>query len=141
MCSKSVCTSSRITLEPSCTPLTNASSALSYEHKQMNEIFASIPMNEFAGSLLNNKLTNQPFDQYDVEMEVLQIISTQPDSMSRIYQVPNILSKKNRYFNVIPNTETRVKLSVINNEPLTDYINASHIQVNKTKTLLHSTIV
>ncbi|XP_064108904.1 receptor-type tyrosine-protein phosphatase delta-like [Macrobrachium nipponense] len=36
--------------------------------------------------------------------------------------------KKNRYRNNLPYDETRVRLSIINNDPSTDYINANHIQ-------------
>ncbi|XP_066955308.1 receptor-type tyrosine-protein phosphatase epsilon-like isoform X2 [Macrobrachium rosenbergii] len=36
--------------------------------------------------------------------------------------------KKNRYRNNLPYDETRVKLSIINNDPSSDYINANHIQ-------------
>ncbi|XP_066955314.1 receptor-type tyrosine-protein phosphatase alpha-like [Macrobrachium rosenbergii] len=37
-------------------------------------------------------------------------------------------NKKNRYRNNLPYDETRVKLSIINNDPSSDYINANHIQ-------------
>ncbi|XP_068202264.1 receptor-type tyrosine-protein phosphatase C-like isoform X1 [Palaemon carinicauda] len=36
--------------------------------------------------------------------------------------------KKNRYRNNLPYDETRVKLSIINNDPSSDYINANYIQ-------------
>ncbi|XP_064109516.1 receptor-type tyrosine-protein phosphatase alpha-like [Macrobrachium nipponense] len=36
--------------------------------------------------------------------------------------------KKNRYRNNLPYDETRVKLSIINDDPSSDYINANHIQ-------------
>nr|XP_053633413.1 tyrosine-protein phosphatase non-receptor type 18-like [Cherax quadricarinatus] len=35
--------------------------------------------------------------------------------------------KKNRYRNNLPYDDTRVKLSIINDDPFSNYINASHV--------------
>lgn len=49
---------------------------------------------------------------------------------SKIDELPPGAELKNRYANVIPLPETRVPLQRLNNDPLTEYINASYIRVS-----------
>ncbi|XP_011499293.1 PREDICTED: putative GPI-anchored protein PB15E9.01c [Ceratosolen solmsi marchali] len=51
-----------------------------------------------------------------------------PQVSSKIDELPPGAELKNRYANVIPLPETRVPLLRLNNDPLTEYINASYIR-------------
>lgn len=51
-----------------------------------------------------------------------------PQVSSKIDELPPGAELKNRYANVIPLPETRVPLSRLNNDPLTEYINASYVR-------------
>ncbi|XP_023246641.1 uncharacterized protein LOC106645236 isoform X2 [Copidosoma floridanum] len=51
-----------------------------------------------------------------------------PQVSSSIDELPAGAEVKNRYANVIPLPETRVPLQRLNNDPLTEYINASYVQ-------------
>ncbi|XP_076389093.1 uncharacterized protein LOC100877739 isoform X2 [Megachile rotundata] len=51
-----------------------------------------------------------------------------PQVSAKIDEMPNGAEVKNRYANVIPLPETRVPLQKINNDPLTEYINASYVR-------------
>ena len=52
-----------------------------------------------------------------------------PQVSSKIDELPAGAELKNRYANVIPLPETRVPLQRLNNDPLTEYINASYVRV------------
>ncbi|XP_015596483.1 receptor-type tyrosine-protein phosphatase zeta isoform X2 [Cephus cinctus] len=51
-----------------------------------------------------------------------------PQVSSCVDEVPVGAESKNRYANVIPLPETRVPLQRLNNDPLTEYINASYVR-------------
>ncbi|XP_015437818.1 PREDICTED: uncharacterized protein LOC107192963 [Dufourea novaeangliae] len=51
-----------------------------------------------------------------------------PQVSAKIDELPTGAELKNRYANVIPLPETRVPLQKINNDPLTEYINASYVR-------------
>ena len=53
-----------------------------------------------------------------------------PQVTARIDELPPGAEVKNRYANVVPLPETRVSLMKINNDPLTEYINASYVRVS-----------
>lgn len=53
-----------------------------------------------------------------------------PQVSAKIDELPAGAEVKNRYANVIPLPETRVLLQKINNDPLTEYINASYVRVS-----------
>ena len=53
-----------------------------------------------------------------------------PQVSSKIEELPMGAEVKNRYANVIPLPETRVPLQRLNNDPLTEYINASYVRVS-----------
>lgn len=53
-----------------------------------------------------------------------------PQISSKIDELPDGAESKNRYANVIPLPETRVLLNIINNDPLSEYINASYVRVS-----------
>ncbi|XP_046750398.1 mucin-17 isoform X2 [Diprion similis] len=57
-----------------------------------------------------------------------------PQVSARIDELPAGAEVKNRYANVVPLPETRVPLQKINNEPLTEYINASYVRGPKNAT-------
>lgn len=52
-----------------------------------------------------------------------------PQVSGKIDELPPGAEVKNRYANVIPLPETRVQLQKLNNDPLTEYINASYVRV------------
>lgn len=54
-----------------------------------------------------------------------------PQVSAKIDELPAGAEVKNRYANVIPLPETRVLLQKINNDPLTEYINASYVRVSE----------
>ena len=54
-----------------------------------------------------------------------------PQVYPKVEELPEGAETKNRYANVIPLPETRVHLSVRNNDPLSDYINANYVRGNK----------
>ncbi|XP_076678842.1 uncharacterized protein LOC143374540 isoform X2 [Andrena cerasifolii] len=51
-----------------------------------------------------------------------------PQVSAKIDELPTGAELKNRYANVIPLPETRVPLQKINNDPLSEYINASYVR-------------
>lgn len=53
-----------------------------------------------------------------------------PQVSAKIDELPTGAEVKNRYANVIPLPETRVPLQKMNNDPLTEYINASYVRVS-----------
>lgn len=55
-----------------------------------------------------------------------------PQVSAKIDELPPGAEVKNRYANVIPLPETRVPLQKLNNDPLTEYINASYVRVSAT---------
>ncbi|XP_043597899.1 mucin-17 isoform X1 [Bombus pyrosoma] len=57
-----------------------------------------------------------------------------PQVSAKIDELPAGAEVKNRYANVIPLPETRVLLQKINNDPLTEYINASYVRGPKNAT-------
>lgn len=57
-----------------------------------------------------------------------------PQVSARIDELPPGAEIKNRYANVVPLPETRVGLNKINNDPLTEYINASYVRGPKNAT-------
>ncbi|XP_076758884.1 uncharacterized protein LOC143428096 isoform X2 [Xylocopa sonorina] len=57
-----------------------------------------------------------------------------PQVSAKIDELPAGAEVKNRYANVIPLPETRVPLQKINNDPLTEYINASYVRGPKNAT-------
>ncbi|XP_043511499.1 serine-rich adhesin for platelets isoform X2 [Frieseomelitta varia] len=57
-----------------------------------------------------------------------------PQVSAKIDELPAGAELKNRYANVIPLPETRVLLQKINNDPLTEYINASYVRGPKNAT-------
>ncbi|XP_020283740.1 mucin-3A isoform X2 [Pseudomyrmex gracilis] len=57
-----------------------------------------------------------------------------PQVSARIDELPQGAEVKNRYANVIPLPETRVPLQRLNNDPLTEYINASYVRGPKNAT-------
>ncbi|XP_012274344.1 uncharacterized protein LOC105696456 [Orussus abietinus] len=57
-----------------------------------------------------------------------------PQESARIDELPTGAEVKNRYANVIPLPETRVPLQKINNDPLSEYINASYVRGPKNAT-------
>ncbi|XP_017757803.1 PREDICTED: mucin-17 [Eufriesea mexicana] len=57
-----------------------------------------------------------------------------PQVSAKIDELPPGADVKNRYANVIPLPETRVPLQKINNDPLTEYINASYVRGPKNAT-------
>ena len=54
-----------------------------------------------------------------------------PQISAKIDELPPGAEVKNRYANVIPLPETRVPLQRLNNDPLTEYINASYVRVSR----------
>lgn len=54
-----------------------------------------------------------------------------PQVSAKIDELPGGAEVKNRYANVIPLPETRVLLQKVNNDPLTEYINASYVRVSE----------
>lgn len=60
---------------------------------------------------------------------ILEEFGTIPQVSSKIDELPVGAELKNRYANVIPLPETRVYLQSINNDPTTEYINASYVRV------------
>ncbi|XP_036141206.1 mucin-4 isoform X2 [Monomorium pharaonis] len=57
-----------------------------------------------------------------------------PQVSAKIDELPPGAEVKNRYANVIPLPETRVPLQRLNNDPLTEYINASYVRGPKNAT-------
>ncbi|XP_057332832.1 receptor-type tyrosine-protein phosphatase zeta isoform X2 [Microplitis mediator] len=57
-----------------------------------------------------------------------------PQVSARIDELPPGAEVKNRYANVVPLPETRVPLMKINNDPLSEYINASYVRGPKNAT-------
>ncbi|XP_043787440.1 receptor-type tyrosine-protein phosphatase N2 isoform X2 [Apis laboriosa] len=57
-----------------------------------------------------------------------------PQVSAKIDELPAGAEVKNRYANVIPLPETRVLLQKVNNDPLTEYINASYVRGPKNAT-------
>ncbi|KOX68348.1 Receptor-type tyrosine-protein phosphatase kappa [Melipona quadrifasciata] len=57
-----------------------------------------------------------------------------PQVSAKIDELPTGAEVKNRYANVIPLPETRVLLQKINNDPFTEYINASYVRGPKNAT-------
>ncbi|XP_034178317.2 uncharacterized protein LOC117603367 isoform X1 [Osmia lignaria lignaria] len=57
-----------------------------------------------------------------------------PQVSAKIDEMPTGAEVKNRYANVIPLPETRVPLQKINNDPLSEYINASYVRGPKNAT-------
>ncbi|XP_034943295.1 receptor-type tyrosine-protein phosphatase zeta [Chelonus insularis] len=57
-----------------------------------------------------------------------------PQVTARIDELPPGAEVKNRYANVVPLPETRVPLLKINNDPLSEYINASYVRGPKNAT-------
>lgn len=55
-----------------------------------------------------------------------------PQVSAKIDELPAGAEVKNRYANVIPLPETRVPLQRLNNDALTEYINASYVRVSDT---------
>lgn len=55
-----------------------------------------------------------------------------PQVSAKIDELPPGAEVKNRYANVIPLPETRVPLQRLNNDALTEYINASYVRVSET---------
>lgn len=55
-----------------------------------------------------------------------------PQVSTKIDELPPGAEVKNRYANVIPLPETRVPLQKLNNDALTEYINASYVRVSVT---------
>lgn len=53
-----------------------------------------------------------------------------PQVTAKMDELPAGAEVKNRYANVVPLPETRVTLSRLNNDPLTEYINASYVRVS-----------
>lgn len=97
----------------------------------------SHPMN-FAG------LANFSSDRAALEEEFAIVPQVSP----KADELPEGAETKNRYSNVIPLPETRVQLSVIEGEPLSDYINANYVRGPKNESKfyiacqapLHSTV-
>ena len=78
------------------------------------------PMN-FAGLANFSSAKEQLFEEFGVI----------PQVYPKVEELPEGAETKNRYANVIPLPETRVHLSVRNNDPLSDYINANYVRGNK----------
>ncbi|XP_015120577.1 mucin-4 isoform X2 [Diachasma alloeum] len=57
-----------------------------------------------------------------------------PQVSARIDELPTGAEVKNRFANVVPLPETRVPLAKINNDPLSEYINASYVRGPKNAT-------
>lgn len=55
-----------------------------------------------------------------------------PQVSVKIDELPPGAELKNRYANVIPLPETRVPLERLNNDAMTEYINASYVRVSET---------
>jgi hypothetical protein len=55
-----------------------------------------------------------------------------PQVSAKIDELPPGAELKNRYANVMPLPETRVPLQRLNNDALTEYINASYVRVSET---------
>lgn len=55
-----------------------------------------------------------------------------PQFWAEIDELPPGAELKNRYANVIPFPETRVSLKRLNNDAMTEYINASYVRVSET---------
>ncbi|XP_076067849.1 uncharacterized protein LOC143040605 isoform X2 [Oratosquilla oratoria] len=72
-------------------------------------------------SFLNNVIVKGMFDQF-VNIPVICQEKSNNDGQNTNNR------KKNRYRNNLPYDQTRVRLSIIDNDPYSDYINANHIQ-------------
>ncbi|XP_063613434.1 receptor-type tyrosine-protein phosphatase epsilon-like isoform X1 [Penaeus indicus] len=88
---------------------------------------------ENVGSATANRIARVELEAYlnkvigtqDAADDFKKIPATMDKSMAYGEQLQ--VKKKNRFRNNLPFDETRVKLSVINNDPFSDYINANHI--------------
>lgn len=82
--------------------------------------------------ILHHRLVNAQFSIFFFVCHiclllVLTQLCTQPDMMNMIYTPPPAALKRNRYINVLPNKDTRVKLR---GDKTNDYINASFVTPN-----------
>ncbi|XP_069185096.1 receptor-type tyrosine-protein phosphatase S isoform X1 [Procambarus clarkii] len=68
---------------------------------------------------------NKAIGAHDTSEDFMSVPSNVGKSMSVGEHLEN--KKKNRYRNNLPYDETRVELSVINNDPFSNYINANHV--------------
>ena len=96
------------------------------------DIFDSVPVSKFHAHVKEQSVViDSAYDSFDIEFDVLGELSQQPAAIARIYVPPQSVWKKNRYTNILPHADTRVKLSTPPNatDPAADYINASHIRV------------
>ncbi|XP_038069540.1 tyrosine-protein phosphatase 99A-like isoform X2 [Patiria miniata] len=81
-----------------------------------------IPVSKFEAHVIANHADSD--GGFATEYEDIQRVSTSYPALSSTD--PN-LKYKNRYTNIVAYDHTRVKLSVLPNQPLSDYINASYI--------------
>ena len=71
-------------------------------------------------------LANFILNRQSMEEEFAKI----PQVTANVDDLPEGADTKNRYANVIPLPETRVPLSLCEDEPLSDYINANFVHVS-----------
>lgn len=96
--------------------------------KKEDDIFPSIPKSKFSDYVEElGRLVNEEFGSYAFQLMILNQLGQEKGS-NPAYQVTKATQVKNRWVNVLPNEACRVKLSRINNNPDTDYINASHVK-------------
>ncbi|XP_064109869.1 receptor-type tyrosine-protein phosphatase alpha-like [Macrobrachium nipponense] len=101
-------------------------------------IYANVSLQENAGDecIYANMSRRIPFSEVERYLNMtinsekaLQEFKIIPDYLKDMTVGTQPLNKKkNRYRNNLPYDETRVKLSIINDDPSSDYINANHIQ-------------
>jgi len=94
------------------------------------DLMTQIPKNRFwtqVGDMIEEHIENHiPSAEYELLEEEFEEVRDQDLEDARL----QVNQKKNRYGNILPYDQTRVKLSNIEGEDGSDYINATYVGVN-----------